>query len=82
MDTSEPDIVLGQHMRWLCMVAGLLAVAGGVAILVVGRGGAAVTAGMGLLFAGAGAIWLAIAIAAARWRTGVSGAMLCSAITP
>lgn len=61
MDTSEPDIVLAQHMRWLCMVAGLLAVAGGVAILVVGRGGAAVTAGMGLLFAGAGVVWLAIA---------------------
>ena len=31
------------------------------AILVVGRGGAAVTAGMGLLFAGAGVVWLAIA---------------------
>ena len=61
MDTSEPDIVLGQRMRWLCMVAGLLAVAGGVAILAVGRGGVAVTAGMGLLFAGAGAVWLAIA---------------------
>ncbi len=61
MDTSEPDIVLAQHMRWLCMVAGLLAVSGGVAILVVGRGGAAVTAGMGLLFAGAGVVWLAIA---------------------
>ena len=61
MDTSEPDIVLGQRLRWLCAVAGLLAVVGGVAILVVGRGGAAVTAGMGLLFAGAGAVWLAIA---------------------
>ena len=61
MDTSGPDIVLGQRVRWLCMVAGLLAVVGGVAILAVGRGGAAVTAGMGLLFAGAGAVWLAIA---------------------
>lgn len=61
MDTSEPDIVLGQRMRWLCAVVGLLAVVGGVAILAVGRGGAAVTAGMGLLFAGAGAVWLAIA---------------------
>ncbi len=61
MDTSEPDITLGQRTRWLCAVVGLLAVAGGVAILAVGRGGAAVTAGMGLLFAGAGAVWLAIA---------------------
>ena len=61
MDASEPDIVLGQRMRRLCAVAGLLAVVGGVAVLAVGRGGAAVTAGMGLLFAGAGAVWLAIA---------------------
>ena len=61
MDTSEPDIVLGQRMRWLCAVVGLVVVVSGVAILAVGRGGAAVTAGMGLLFAGAGAVWLAIA---------------------
>ncbi|MAG36348.1 MAG: hypothetical protein CL878_08900 [Dehalococcoidia bacterium] len=63
MDTPEPDIALGQRTRWVCAVAGALAVIGGLAILAVGRGGAAVTAGMGLLFAGAGAVWLAIAAA-------------------
>ena len=47
MDTSEPDIVLGQRMRWLCAVVGLVVVVSSVAILAVGRGGASRYGGYG-----------------------------------
>jgi len=61
MDECEPDVILSQRIRWFCIIVGTLALIAGLAILALGRGGREVTAGMGLLFTGAGVLWLGLA---------------------